>query len=528
MALPTNAIQEKQWKNLQITPEDLQALSAHLFEKESPLPIEGLARVLISNRLESARAELKRKLKDLGKVYLPKDLHEPGDQLVFPQRSWESGTVVATHPGNNPEAGDFTVLTIEFSDGSQKEYAAGVAEHPLNTMDYEAAADGGAAQDQIWQQFGADIKTKLRAALDAQSDLVRIGYTWFPKSLLIDIGPGHLNLAEALLDARDGGPMSSAELMSQLELSGGENDKLMEFSLNYELQEDPRFDEVGTSGIIAWFLKKLEPQSVLETPLYLRVTGRTASVEEVSDASEKLLLSTSDELYSPADLNAPEFSASEATVVLNFPHWRAGTLPINAETSGIFPSALETEHVKFSLQDANSGELISAWVVRKHHYIFGLREWYESQNLIPGSIIELSATEDPAITLIRPQKKRSNKEWIKTVLVGADGGLVIALLRQQIYAGFHDRMAIAIPDVSTLDKLWEDRKGKNIPLKSDVMRMMNELSKLNTQRHVHFLDLYAALNIIRRTPPQDLLSVLSTHDEFKHVGDHYYHLAENE
>ena len=132
-------------------------------------------------------------------------------------------------------------------------------------------------------------QTKPRA-LDAQSDLVRIGYTWFPKSLLIDIGPGHLNLAEALLDARDGGPMSSTELMSQLELSDGENDKLMEFSLNYELQEDPRFDEGGTTGIIAWFLKKLEPQSVLETPLYLRVAGRTASVEEVSDASEKLLL----------------------------------------------------------------------------------------------------------------------------------------------------------------------------------------------------------------------------------------------
>ena len=129
---------------------------------------------------------------------------------------------------------------------------------------------------------------------------------------------------------------------------------------------------------------------------------------------------------------------------------------------------------------------------------------------------------------IRPQKKRSNKEWIKTVLVGADGGLVIALLRQPIYAGFHDRMAIAIPDLSTIDKLWEDRKSKNIPLKVDVMRMMNELSKLNTQRHVHFLDLYAAMNIIRRTPPQDLLSVLSTSDEITHVGDHYYHLTESE
>ena len=251
MALPNNPIQEQQWKDLQATSEDLQAISAFLFEKESPLPIEGLARVLISTRLENARAELKKKQKDLGKIYLPKDTHAVGERIVFPQRSWESGTVTATHPGNNPEIGDFTVMTVEFSDGAIKEYAANVEDHPLNTVDYEAASDSAIALEEIWQQFGADIKTKLRAALDNQSDLVRIGYTWFPKSLLIDIGPGHLNLAEALLDAKDGGPMSSAELMSQLELSNGENDKLMEFSLNYELQEDPRFDEVGTTGVIA-------------------------------------------------------------------------------------------------------------------------------------------------------------------------------------------------------------------------------------------------------------------------------------
>lgn len=528
MALPNNPIQEQQWKDLQVTSEDLQAISAFLFEKESPLPIEGLARVLISTRLENARAELKKKQKDLGKIYLPKDTHAVGERIVFPQRSWESGTVTATHPGNNPEIGDFTVMTVEFSDGAIKEYAANVEDHPLNTVDYEAASDSAIALEEIWQQFGADIKTKLRAALDNQSDLVRIGYTWFPKSLLIDIGPGHLNLAEALLDAKDGGPMSSAELMSQLELSNGENDKLMEFSLNYELQEDPRFDEVGTTGVIAWFLKRLEPQSVLETPIYLRVPARLPEIEEIPDATAKMMLSTSDELFKYGSQNGEEDAAAQASVVLNFPHWRSGTLPINTETRKIFPSALETEHVKFSLKDAASGELISAWVVRKQNYVYGLRDWYEAQNLIPGSIIELFATDNPAVVKIRPQKKRSNKEWIKTVLVGADGGLVIALLRQPIYAGFHDRMAIAIPDLSTIDKLWEDRKSKNIPLKVDVMRMMNELSKLNTQRHVHFLDLYAAMNIIRRTPPQDLLSVLSTSDEITHVGDHYYHLTESE
>ena len=148
------------------------------------------------------------------------------------------------------------------------------------------------------------------------------------------------------------------------------------------------------------------------------------------------------------------------------------------------------------------------------------------KNLIPGSVIEITATKHPGTMLIATEKKRSNKEWIKTVLIGADGGLVFALLRQPIYAGFTERMAIAIPDQDGLDKIWHDRLSKNIPLNSDVVRMMNELSKLNSQRHVHFIDLYAAINVIRRTPPMELFEVLSTNPEIIHVGDHYYHLAE--
>jgi len=140
MALPNNLIQEKQWKDLQISSDDLQALSAFLFEKESPLPIDGLARVLISNRLDNARADLKKKQKDLGKIYLPKDTHPSGERLVFPQRSWESGTVTASHPGNNPEVGDFTVLTVEFADGS-------------TTPSLTAR--------QLWTRFGSNMDLKL-------------------------------------------------------------------------------------------------------------------------------------------------------------------------------------------------------------------------------------------------------------------------------------------------------------------------------------------------------------------------------
>ena len=86
-------------------------------------------------------------------------------------------------------------------------------------------------------------------------------------------------------------------------------------------------------------------------------------------------------------------------------------------------------------------------------------------------------------------------------------------------------MAIAIPDVKGLDQIWENRSKKEIPLKNDVTRLMHELSKLNNQSHVHFVDLYAGINVIRRVSPQELFFTLADNDEFTHIGDNYYHLS---
>ena len=456
MAVPQNNLNNERWKNLTITNADLQDLLAYLFETETPLPIESLARILVHNRLEHERKALEERQKTLGKVYLPKEQYTPGEQITFPHLDWKSGTISATRQGNNPEIGEFKVITVDFEDGEKREFAAELAEHPLNTPRNQVDSTSDQAVETVLKTYGAEIRKKLRVALEEQSDIVRIGGTWFPKSLLIDINQGYLNLAEALLDAQKGGPMSPEELLKQMELDQTDNLKLLEFSLNYAMQEDPRFDEVGTSGKIAWFLRRFEPEEVREVPLYLQVKPEVTELPEVSEDTLKMILSLNDEL-TPDEFSDTEEQITQASIVLNYPHWRTGTLPITPATAQIFPTALETEHVKFMLEDAQNDEKISAWVVRPHRYVFGLREWFERQNLIPGSIIEIAATADPGIVKIVPQKKRSNKEWIKTVLVGADGGLVIALLRQPIHAGIHDRMAIAIPDVASLDKLFRSQ-----------------------------------------------------------------------
>jgi len=155
-----------------------------------------------------------------------------------------------------------------------------------------------------------------------------------------------------------------------------------------------------------------------------------------------------------------------------------------------------------------------------------LREWFEAQDLIPGSVVEVSKTDQPGVIRVRAQKKHTNKEWIKTLLIGSDNGFVLLLQRQPISAGFYDRMAIKILDLNSLDTIWKDRQSKKIPLEKDILRMANELARLNNQSHVHFTDLYAAINLVRRVAPHELLQALETHENIKYIGDNYYHLAE--
>lgn len=519
-------IGEDYWENLEIDRDDIQSLAAHLFETEQPLELEELSRVLVRERIIKIEQSTKKNQSNAGKFYYPKEEYQVGDLLSFPHLNWVKGTVEDIRPGNNPELGEFNVISVKMQDGQFESFAAGLQDHTLNAKDYESAISNVLNPDQILANYHKEINAKLSSALQNQKDLVRIGLSWFPKSLLLEINQGHLNLAEAFLDSKDGGPVSIEELLNQLEIKNVESEQLLEFSMNYALQEDPRFDEVGTSGVFSWFLRRLEPKSVLEVPEVLQVPEIIDLPDVLSMSTSRMLVELDDEFCPPDGVLSAQEKSASVSITLTYPHWRAGSLPLSAQSSKVFPSAIFTEHIKIAFKDIQTNETISAWVVRPGRYVIGLKEWYETQNLIPGSIIELSSTSDPGVINISAQKKRSNKEWIKTVLFGADGGLVIALLRQSIYAGFNDRMAIAITDVNNMDQLWKDRKPRNIQLKTDTIRMLNELSKLNQQHHVHFVDLYASLNLIRRVPPQNLLHVLMNNPEFLHVGDNYYNLVD--
>jgi hypothetical protein len=318
-----------------------------------------------------------------------------------------------------------------------------------------------------------------------------------------------------------GEPLQTEALMKDLELPSGVDPKLVEFSLNFALQEDDRFDEVGSAGQVLWCLRRLEPDFVRDLPPQLRYSEIGHDRADLTPAMLALESQLDDEL-SPIEAGDTGEHIPSVTISLIYPHLRAGTLPMSPRTRKLFPTAYESPRVRFTLVDGKTRQRIPAWVVREHGYVYGLREWYKAHQLIPGSLVQVRRGEKPGEVIVDAKTQRSSKDWIRTVIVGTDGGMVFAMLKQSITAEFNDRMAIYVPDFKALDPIWERRQL----FKDLVIWVMRELSKSNPQGHVHAQELYAAVNLVKRVPPAPLFALLAKTPVFKHVGDLHFRLDE--
>jgi hypothetical protein len=229
---------------------------------------------------------------------------------------------------------------------------------------------------------------------------------------------------------------------------------------------------------------------------------------------------------------SPPFGAyhhlEEGQVRLIFPHWRSGTLPLSTRIRHLFPTAYEAPRIRFMLVDGDTGEKFSGWVAREKGYIYGLEGWYEERGAMPGSMIQVRKSENPGEVIVQMDNRRSSREWVRTVLVGSDGGVVFAMLKQIVETPFDERMAIAVPDKDALDQVWEGMQKEQPPFERTVVNMVQEMAKLNPQSHVHASELYAAINIVRRCPPAPILTLLASRPWFIHVGDLHYRLSDTE
>ncbi len=505
------------WKNFQITNEDIEIIYSHLLNVEIPQTPAELLGIILADRIEKEKIHAKEQEEEHGAPYLPKNEYKVGDTIIFPQLENHVGTVTKVRDANSFDL-EFKVITV-IVDGEEKEFAAGLEEHILNEASKATLEDDASALSKLLNEFGQHSINILINSLNENDDFTYIGGKWFPSALLIDVNIGLLNLAEAVLDMNGGGPMYTKDILEQIGFSSEDNPKLAEFSLDLAMQDDPRFDEVGTSGEMTWYLKRLEPDVVLNKPIFLQYDEIEVNRDLLTEEMVALETEIDDELSNV--FNDKTFK--KLSISLLFPHWRSGTLPITNKTKTIFPTALESERVRFTFIDEQTREEFEGWVARTQGYVTGLSDWYETNNVMPGSVIHLQKGSRPGDVVVGVEPHHSSKDWVRTAMIGTDGGIVYANLKQPISTLYDPHMYIAMPsDVSALDESWKNRSNLRKPLVNIITEIINDLARMNPQFHVHVEEIYSAVNAIRRCPPAPILEILATDKRFVHVGDFHY------
>jgi hypothetical protein len=172
--------------------------------------------------------------------------------------------------------------------------------------------------------------------------------------------------------------------------------------------------------------------------------------------------------------------------------------------------------------DGRTGKRILGWVVGRYRYLYGLKEWYDKNDIPVGAYITLERTDDPlAIVVDYLPRRRKKREWVR-VASAAEDKLLFTMQMRAIGCEYDELMIVGEENPTEIDFLWmrSEEKGKSV---SEVMRQVfPELAKLNPQGTVHAKTLYSAINVEKRCPPGPILAELARLDSFLAVGDGYW------
>ena len=503
------------WEQFSIQPSDFDHLMGFLVEKEHPYTVSELAQELTRFRQQQINDVLTQTLSQ-GRIYRPGESYEVGETVIFPHIQNKVGIVLEVREGDNPEYNPFSVLKIQMEEGDVREFVAELkVEHPLNTSSYLPSEDINATT--LFEKYGADITSKLRQAFDMNASIVNVADKWFVRELIVEVSPGQLNLAEALLDMEEGGPLRSDAFLSVIELPAEISQKLQLFSLEYSLLRDRRFDEVGPASHALWYLQSMEPEFVLQTPMMLRYVPIPYNRSMLDDVMLNMVQHAQDEW---SETNGKVVDLDQVTIILSYPHWRSGTLPLAAHVSRLFPTARITDRIRFTFVDGKTGDEFPGWVVRSGRYVYGLEDWYKQTKVGVGAFIDLSRGDEPGkiIVNVRPIRSR-RREWLRTATVD-NGRIALEVVRVPVSCEFDELVSIAIPDPTTVDALATTFQPLSLETLMD--RVFDGLAGLSLQRAVHAMTLYSVINLVRRVPPGPMLATLAQSSKYISLGDNYW------
>ncbi|MFQ5399419.1 MAG: hypothetical protein ACE5E7_07450 [Anaerolineae bacterium] len=504
-----------------LSDDDIEQIYNHFLEAERPQTAVEIARVIIAYRVAEEVNHIQKLLAGRT-VYQPKLKIKVGDELVFPVMHFAHSKVTAIRQGYNPQHGTFVVITVKFN-GKEREFAAGLdIDHPLNTDYSDAFAGPGEADlQQLFEMIEDKVAARIAVELEDREEFVNLADKWFIKALLPEVNIGHLHLTEAVLEINEGGPLSTDEILVHLDMDSSADAEVQRFALDYSLLHDDRFDEVAPQGKVAWFLRRMEPHGVVNTPERLVYTP--IPYDRALLSPQLLLLERElDDEWS--ELEAAT-TAQPVMFSLLYPHRWAGTIPLSSRIRPLFPpSNSARQRIRFI--DEFTNEEIIGWVVQNQRYVYGLTDWYAQNGIPVGGFVHLSPGPEPDVITLGFDRRRAQREWVRLATV-TDNRITFDLMRRAVGCGYDDLLIVGTDVVAAVDALWRRAENNQRSVASLLAEIFPELAKLNPQHTVHAKTLYSAINMLRRVPPGPLFAELVRHPAFQPVGDHYWRFDYN-
>ncbi len=491
-----------------------------------PVSSEELANLEIERLCRQEEESIRVGLSE-GRLYRPGEEYQEGEELIFPALGFARGSVTGSRLGRNPEYGDFTAIQVELEDGvdwgeEPCEFASGLTSaHALDQVagkeDLLAAGDLQGLVE-LYDAYGDIVKDEMAEVLMAHEEFVLYKEEWFLRELLAPVQTGHLHIAEALIEIQ-GRPMQPAEFLADLDLPAEIPEVVQILSLNYALESDERFDNIGDSGRDVWYLRRLIPQPVVEPPERLVLSKVAYKRKDISPELLAIEQDIDDE-GSGKDVWGVGRRIYRTTIALTYPHRRCGTLPLTLRTRALFPQATR-HHTPVVLVDGQTGAKMQGWIVHESSYVYGLAQWYEENKLPVGVRIKLERTRDPRVITVDYDRRRLQPTWIPLARA-EDNALLFQTRKLPISCDFDDRLAIAEDNPDDLDKVWSETRARGDSLLEIMAQIMPSLSQLSPQGTVHAKTIYSAVNVLKRVAPGPVFALLSTQAAFVSMGGGYW------
>lgn len=508
------------WQSFSLSPTDVEFLRTLLLDAERPLSTRELAQALVAERIRREESEMRAELSK-GAIYQPKKQFKVGDKVLFPQLDYRLGEVVDLRAGENPEYGEFDVITVDFgANRRQRAFAANLsAGHKLNADAPDAMAAGPAVDPAaVLSGPARRVPELLREALRAEDAFATVEDRWMPRDLLAEVHVGHLNIAEAVIDMNQTS-LDTATLQRELDLPKEIAPDVLAFSLESALAADERFDQVGAGSERRWFLRRLEPGEAFAIPELLRYEPVDYDEDALTPDLEKVAFELDDEWADEGETTEERKGAQTATLLLTYPHAASGTLPLNRRARPFFPAGA-SERTMVMLVDGRWGNRFPAWVNHKGRYVAGLQAWMEKHKLPAGALITLEKRPDGDI-VVDFKPKRMRREWMRWGQLTGDGELDIQLRKQEISCEYDEQIIIGAEKSAEFAAMRARSAGK--PLDDLVFQVFSDLAGLSTT--VNAKTVYSAVNLMRRVTPHPVFAALAADDRLERLPDGNFRLV---